>query len=58
MLAHLYKKLSNLSHQQLANMLCEMWETVEHNYYIYSNYISADISNADLLKTINESFDK
>jgi len=58
MLTALYKKLSKTSHSELADILYHMWPTLEHNYYTYQNHVRLGNSYNNLLKTINQCFDK
>ena len=58
MLTHLYKKISRMPHNQLTEILYEMWPIVEHNYYKYCDYTNSSDTFQNLLKTISECFDK
>jgi hypothetical protein len=58
MLTNLYKRLSNMSHLQLSDMLCEMWPILEHNYWVYHDYVQSGKSYQHLLKTVEQCFDK
>jgi hypothetical protein len=58
MLTNLYKRLSSMSHDQLSDMLCEMWPILEHNYWIYCDYVQSGKSYQHLLKTVEQCFDK
>ena len=57
-IANLYKRLTRMSKQQLAEIMYEAWPVIEHNYYNYCDYIKTGKSDQNLLKIIKESFDK
>lgn len=58
MLTALYKTLSNMTNRQLADMLSEMWPILEHNYWIYHDYVKSGKSYQHLLQTVEQCFDK
>ena len=57
-LLKLYKKLTKMPHDQLAEMMYEMLPVLEHNEQLYRDSHTNGTENLEMIETINKCFDK